>query len=132
MTDLLGGHVNVTFGTLPLYEEQVRSGKLKAIAILAKARVPQFPDVPAAAETVPGFEAKTWFGLFAPAGTPRDILARLHREVVAALNDPKVKETFRSRGFEVVAGTPEAFAAFLTQESEVSGALVREAGIRPE
>jgi tripartite-type tricarboxylate transporter receptor subunit TctC len=132
MTDLLGGHVNMVFGTLPLYEEHVRSGKLKVIATLARTRIPQFPDVPAAAETVPGFEAKTWFGLFAPAGTPREILARLHREVVAALADTKVKEALTSRGFDVTASSPEFFAAFLRQESELSGSLVRDAGIKPE
>jgi len=132
MTDLLGGHVNVTFGTLPLYEEQVRSGKLKVIATLAKARIPQFPDVPAAAELVPGFEARTWFGLFAPAGTPKDILAKLHRDVVATLNDAKVREGLRARGFDVTASTPEVFAAFLRQESDAAAALVREAGIKAE
>jgi tripartite-type tricarboxylate transporter receptor subunit TctC len=132
MTDLLGGHVNMVFGTLPLYEEHVRSGKLKVIATLAKARIPQFPDVPAAAETVPGFEAKTWFGLFAPAGTPADVIARLHREVVASLNDAKVKEGLRARGFDITASTPEVFAAFLKLESDISGGLVREAGIKPE
>ncbi len=132
MTDLLGGHVNMVFGTLPLYEEHVRSGKLKVIATLAKARIAQFPDVPAAAETVPGFEAKTWFGLFAPAGTPRDILARLHRDVVASLNDPKVRQALTSRGFDITASSPEFFAAFLQQESELSGSLVRDAGIKPE
>src|SRR5258706_6744677 len=132
MNDLLGGHVNIVFGTLPLFEEHVKSGKLKVIATLAKARVPEFRDVPTAGEPVPGFEAKTWFGLFAPAGTPREIVARLHREVVAALTDAKVKEALKSRGFDVVASSPESFAAFLNHESERSGSLVREAGIKPE
>ena len=132
MTDLLGGHVNMVFGTLPLYEEHVRSGKLKVIATLAKTRIPQFPDVPSAGETVAGFEAKTWFGILAPAGTPRDILARLNKEVVAALGDAKVKEALTSRGFDIAASTPDFFAEFLKKESELSGSLVREAGITPE
>jgi tripartite-type tricarboxylate transporter receptor subunit TctC len=132
INDLLGGHVNVVFGTLPLYEQHVRSGKMKVIATLAKTRIPQFPDVPAAAETVPGFEAKTWFGLLAPAGTPREVIARIHQEVVKALNDPKVKETLVTRGFDVTASTPEAFAAFLRQESQTAAGLVRDAGIKPE
>jgi len=132
INDLLGGHVNVVFGTLPLYEQHVRSGKMKVIATLAKARIPQFPDVPAAAETVPGFEAKTWFGLLAPAGTPREVVARIHQDVVKALNDPKVKETLVTRGFDVTASTPEAFATFLRQESQTSASLVRDAGIKPE
>lgn len=132
INDLLGGHVNTVFGTLPLYEPLVKSGKLKAIATLAKERLPQYPDIPAAAETVPGFEAKTWFGLLAPAGTPKEVVARLHREVVATLTDTKIQEAFKSRGFDVVASSPEFFATFLTQESDRSGALVREAKIKHE
>ena len=132
MTDLLGGHVNMAFGTLPLYEEHVRSGKLKVIATLGKTRITQFPDVPAAAETVPGLEARTWFGLLAPAGTPKEVLARLHREVAAALADAKVREALMSRGFDITASSPEFFAAFLNRESELSGSLVRDAGIKPE
>ena len=132
ITDLLGGHVNMVFGTLPLYEPHVRSGKMKVIATLAKNRIPQFPDVPAAAETVPGFEAKTWFGLLAPAGIAKDVLARVHRGVVSALRDASVKESLTSRGFDVTASSPEVFAAFLRQESDLSASLVREAGIKPE
>jgi tripartite-type tricarboxylate transporter receptor subunit TctC len=132
ITDLLGGHVNMVFGTLPLYEPHVRSGKMKVIATLAKNRIPQFPDVPAAAETVPGFEAKTWFGILAPAGIAKDVLARVHRDVVSALGDASVKESLISRGFDVTASSPEVFAAFLRQESDLSASLVREAGIKPE
>jgi len=132
ITDLLGGHLNIVFGTLPLYEPHVRSGKMKLIAVLSKTRIPQFPEAATAAETVPGFEAKTWFGLLAPAGTPKEIVARLNREVVRALADATVKEQLVSRGFDIVASSPEAFAAFLRQESEVAGRLVRYAGIKPE
>ncbi len=132
ITDLLGGHVNIVFGTLPLYEQHVRSGKMKAIAMLAKTRIPQFPELAAATETVPGFEAKTWFGLLAPAGMPKEILARLHQEVVRTLADANVKAALTGRGFDIVASTPEAFAAFLRQESDTAGRLVREAGIKPE
>jgi len=132
LTDLLGGHVNIVFGTLAFLEPHVRSGKLKAIAVLSKARIAKFPDVPAASETVPGFEAKTWFGLLAPAGTPREIVARIHQEVVRTLADAKVTEHLTSRGLDVVGSTPEAFATFLKQESDASGRLVREAGIKPE
>lgn len=132
ITDLLGGHVNIVFGTLPLYEQHVRSGKMKAIAVLSKSRIPQFPELATAAETVPGFEAKTWFGLLAPAGTPKEILARLHQEVVRTLADANVKAALTDRGFDIVGSTPEAFAAFLRRESDTAGRLVREAGIKPE
>ena len=132
ITDLLGGHVNIVFGTLPLYEQHVRSGKMKAIAVLSKARIPQFPNLPTASETLPGFEAKTWFGLLAPAGTPKEVLARLQQEVAKALNDAKVKEQLGNRGFDVVASTSEAFAAFLREESDFAGRLVRSAGVKAE
>jgi len=132
ITDLLGGHLNIVFGTQPLYEQHVRAGKMKAIATLSKAGVPQFPDLPTASGTLPGFEGRTWFGLLVPAGTPTGIVARLHQEVVNTLADAKVKEQLTNRGFDVVASTPEAFAAFLRQESELAGRLVRNAGINPE
>jgi len=130
--DIMGGHVDIVFGSFPLWEQYVRSGKLKAIAVLSRERVPQFPDLAAASETVPGFEAKTWFGLLAPAGIPKEIVARLNREVARALGDSQVKERLVSRGFDITASSPESFAAFLRQESDISGRLVRDAGIKPE
>jgi tripartite-type tricarboxylate transporter receptor subunit TctC len=130
--DIIGGHVDILFGSFPLWEQYVRSGKLKAIAVLSRERVPQFPDVAAASEAIPGFEAKTWFGLLAPAGTPKEIVARLNREVARALGDAQVKERLVSRGFEIAASSPESFAEFLRQESDISGRLVRDAGIKPE
>ena len=132
IADLIGGHVQILFGSLPLFTEHVRSGKMKALAVLSRERLAQFPNIPAAAETLPGFEARTWFGFLAPAGTPREIITRLNQDVVRALSDPKVKEAFSSRGFDVVASTPEAFAAFVKRESDTWGALIREAGIRAE
>ncbi len=132
ITDLLGGHVNIVFGTLPLFEQHVRSGKMKALAVLSKSRNLRFPDLPTAAESVPGFEARTWFGLLAPAGTPKEIVARLHQGVARALADPGVKAALTDRGFDIAASTPEAFSAFLVRESDTAGRLVREAGIKPE
>jgi tripartite-type tricarboxylate transporter receptor subunit TctC len=105
---------------------------MKLLAVLSKVRIAQFPGAATAAETVPGFEAKTWFGLLAPAGTPKEIIARLNREVVSALNDATVKGQLVSRGFDIAASSPEAFAAFLRQEADVAGRLVRYAGIKPE
>ena len=130
--DILGGHVNVVFGTYSLWEPHVRSGKLKALAVLGKSRMAQYPDLPAANEIVPGMESRTWFGLLAPAGVPKDILAKVHRETVRTLNDPKVREGLVSRGMEVVGSTPEAFAEFLKRESEASGRLIKTAGIKIE
>jgi len=130
--DLLGGHVNVVFGTFALWEPHVRSGKLKALAVLGKSRAAQYPDLPAANELVPGMESRTWFGLLAPAGVPRDILAKIHRETLRTLKDLKVSENLAARGMEVVGSAPEAFAAFLRQESEASGRLIKAGGIKVE
>ena len=132
INDLLGGHVNMVFGTLPLYEPHVKAGKMKPIAVLTKQRLPHLPDVPAAVETLPGFEARTWFGLLAPAGTPKDIVTRLNQEVVRTLSDAKVKDALSTRGFDIVGNSPEAFAAFVRQESDTWGPLIREAGIRAD
>lgn len=132
ISDILGGHVNMVFGSLPLFEQHVRSGKLKALAILAPTRLPQFPDLPPAAETVPGFALKTWFGLLGPAGMPKEVVARLNRDVRRALEAPQVKEKLISRGFQVAAGTPEAFAEFLKRESDAAGRLVKAANIKVE
>ena len=132
MTDLLGGHVNIAFGTLPFFEQQVRSGKLKAIGVLSKERIASMPNLPAVAETVPGFEANTWFGLLAPAGTPKEIVTRLQRDVARALADAKVREQFTSRGFEPVGSTPESFATFLNEQSDAVGKLVKATGIKAD
>jgi tripartite-type tricarboxylate transporter receptor subunit TctC len=132
INDMLGGHVNVTFGTYSLWEPHVRSAKLKALAVLGKSRMPQYPDLPAANEIVPGMESRTWFGLLAPAGVPKDVLAKIHRDTVRTLNDPKVRESLVHRGMEIVGSTLEAFAEFLKQESEASARLIKSAGIKIE
>ena len=130
--DILGGHVDVVFGTYGLWEPHVRSGKLKMLAVLGKSRMAQYPDVPAANEIVPGMESRTWFGLLGPAGLPKAILAKLHREAVRTLNDGKVKESLARSGMEVVGSTPEAFAEFLKRESETTGRLIQAGGIKVE
>jgi len=132
MNDLMGGHVNLVFGTLPLWAPQVEGGKIKALAVLDKVRSPHFPDVPCTGEVLPGFEARTWFGVMAPAGTPKEIVARLNREFSNALNDPQVKPRLVSRGFDIVASTPEALTAHIHQESEVWGKLIRELGVKAD
>jgi tripartite-type tricarboxylate transporter receptor subunit TctC len=130
--DILGGHVDVVFGTYGLWEPHVRSGKLKALAVLGKSRMAQYPEVPAANEIVPGMESRTWFGLLGPAGLPKAILAKLQREAVRTLNDGKVKESLVRSGMEVVGSTPEAFAEFLERESETTGRLIQAGGIKVE
>ena len=126
------GHVATTvssmLGTMP----QVRAGRLRALGVTSAKRVPSAPDVPAIAETVPGYESLQWYGLLAPAATSKDILARLHKEAVAVLRMPDVSSRLVNDGAEVVAGTPEEFAAFIKAETLKWAKVAKAAGIQPE
>ena len=131
MNDVLGNQVSVTFDniitTLPL----VKAGKLRALAVSTKQRSRVAPDIPTLAESgVPGFDATAWFGLFAPAGTPREIIQRLNREVVEAVKDPVVSEKLLQLGAEPVSTTPEAFEAFFRGEVAKWGQVVRNSKIK--
>ncbi len=131
MTDVLGGQVPLTFDniitTLPL----VKAGKLRALAVSTKTRSVVAPDIPTLAEAgVPGFDATSWFGLFVPAGTPREIVDKLHVETVEALKDPRVREALLGVGSEPVGSTPAAFASFYRAELDKWAKVVRSAGVR--
>ena len=130
---LVSGHVSVTvasmLGTMP----QVRSGKARALGVTSAKRVAAAPDIPTIAEAgVPGYESLQWYGLLAPAGTPKEIVARLNREAVAALRNPEVSARLAGDGAEVVAGTPEEFGAFIRAETEKWAKVAAAAGIKPE
>lgn len=130
MTDVLGNQVPLTFDniitTLPL----IKSGKLKPLAVSTRQRSKVAPDIPTLDESgVPGFDATAWFGLFAPAGTPHDIVLRLSREVAQAVKDPSVSEKLLQLGAEPVSSSPEAFEAFYKAEVAKWGKVVRSANI---
>jgi tripartite-type tricarboxylate transporter receptor subunit TctC len=130
---VVSGQVAVTvasmLGTMP----QVRSGRVRALGVTSAKRVASAPDLPTIAEAgVPGYESLQWYGLLAPAATPKEILARLHKESVAALRSPDVAARLASDGAEVVAGTPEEFGAFLRAETQKWARVVKAAGIKPE
>jgi len=111
----------------------IKSGKLRAIAVTAPARLAMFPDVPTTAEAgLPGIEAIVWNGIFVPAGTPRPVIQILHRELVKAYNAPDVKSQVLNTGSEVAADTPEEFAAFVRSESAKWGKVIRDANIKAE
>jgi tripartite-type tricarboxylate transporter receptor subunit TctC len=130
---LVAGHVSVTvasmLGTMP----HVRSGKLRALGVTSARRVANAPEVPTIAEAgVPGYESLQWYGLLAPTGTPKEIIARLNREAVAVLRTPEIATRLANDGTEIVAGTPEEFGAYLRAETEKWAKVVRAAGIKPE
>ena len=123
---LLGQQVNITFLSAPLILPHIKSGKVKAIAVGGKQRMTQLPNVPTLGETYPGFEQISWFGILAPAGTPGDVVARVHRDTVRTLQVPEVRSKLVEQGFDVVASTPEEFLKHVQAESEKLGKLIRD------
>ncbi len=111
LADVVGGHVALMFNALPAVIPQVKAGKLRAIAIAAQKRAPSAPDMPTFAEGgIPDFEAGSWYGVLAPAGTPRDVIAKLHGEIVRVLALPDVKQRLAAEGAVGIGNTPEQFA----------------------
>jgi tripartite-type tricarboxylate transporter receptor subunit TctC len=130
ITDLVGGRVSVTaassISTLP----QVRAGRLRALAVCSGKRSPSAPQLPTVAEAgVPGFAVDQWYALFAPAGTPRDIVLKLHGEIAKMTAHPETKERLLTMGLDPVGSAPDEFAAYVKTETAKWGKLVREAGI---
>ncbi len=113
---LLGGQVDFNFDNLATAAANIRAGKLKALAVTTAVRSPALPDVPAVAETLKGFAVDTWWGLVAPAGTPKEVLARLNQAFVTALAAPQTQTRFAALMAEPAPGTPQAFGAFMKAE----------------
>jgi len=132
MIDLVGGQVNVMFVSAPQAIPQAKAGRIKALAIGSSRRIPQLPDTPTVAESLPGFAAQSWVGLLAPAGTPKDIVARLHAELTKALTDPEVRGKLAAQGFDVVGSTPAEFLAFARAESDKWAKVIRDHQVRVE
>jgi tripartite-type tricarboxylate transporter receptor subunit TctC len=132
LTDVLAGQVPVLFDNLPSSIPHIRDGGLRALGVTAAKRVPALPDVPAIAETVPGYEANVWYGIAAPKGTPPEIVEKLNRAVNAALADPKVQTRLTELGGEPMPLTPSAFGALVTNETEKWSNVIRAAGIKAQ
>jgi tripartite-type tricarboxylate transporter receptor subunit TctC len=130
--DLISGQVTWMFGTILPTLPHVRAGKLRALAVSGKQRTAVLPEVPTVAEHVPGFEASSWYGVFAPAGTPAEIVVRLNQEMARALTPPDVRQRLAAEGTEVVAGSPEEFTALFRAEVAKWARVIRQSGIRLE
>lgn len=131
MTDLLSGQVHMIFDSFATALPQARSGKLRALAVTGARRVEQMPDVPTMSEAgVPGYEITAWFAIFAPANTPRDVVARLNAELNKVLQMPDIRATWAAQGAEIGGGPPERLASHVQSELAKWGKLVREANIR--
>jgi len=129
LTDLVGGQTSMLFATMPTVMPLARAGKLYAMAVTGAHRNPAAPEVPAMAETLPGFEVTNWIGIFAPAGTPPDIVAKLNAEIMRIMKLPEVQARLVTEGAKSRVNTPAEFGAFQRNEMAKWGKLIREAHI---
>lgn len=129
--DLLGGQIQGFLDPVLGAQPHWKAGKIKVIAVTSLKRLPSAPDTPTVAETIPGFEFYTWYGLWGPANLPRDILGRLNSEVNKALGSD-LRERLLAQGYELSPGSPEDFARFQREDIARSGQIIREAGIKSQ
>jgi tripartite-type tricarboxylate transporter receptor subunit TctC len=131
--DLLAGQVQIMFSGMSSVMPHIRAGKLRPLAVTGAQRSAATPDVPTIAESgYPGFEASAWYGVLAPAGTPKPVVARLNGEILRALKIPEVRERLENVGFEIVGGTPEAFGIYMKNEIAKWAKVVKASGVRAE
>ena len=131
IADLVGGQVNTAIVSLPAAYPHVKAGKIVALGVTSPTRSAIAPDVPTFAESgLGGYDIENWYGLMAPAGTPRAIVEKLNRETVRALQSPDMKERLNSQGFEIRTSTPEEFGAYLKTELVKWGKLVKASGAK--
>ncbi len=130
---LVGGQVSVGFATTPSVITHVKAGKMRGLGVTTAQRSPSTPELPTISEAgVPGYEAGTWYGLLVPAGTPKEIVARLHAESVKLLKLPDVKDRLDATGFEAIGNTPDQFAAYIRSEIEKWAKVVKVSGARAD
>jgi tripartite-type tricarboxylate transporter receptor subunit TctC len=131
-TDLIGGQVQVGIDGITGLTPHIRSGRIKLLAVTSRNRATVWPDTPAAAEAVPGYESGGWFGYVAPAGTPRDIIVKLNDEINRAMKAPDVVEKLEAAGLNVVAESPDYFGEIIRSDYAKYGKLVRDIGFKPQ
>ena len=131
VTDLIGGYVNLTFNSIPPVLQHIKAGRLKLLAVASARRSPQLPEVPTVSEAgVPGYEAITWFGLLAPAKTPKAIMVRLNDAMVSVVRAPELKSQLEIQGYDPVGSSAAEFAAFIRAESEKYAKAVKLSGAK--
>ena len=129
VTDLVAGQIDIMFDNMPSAIQHVRSGRLRPLAVTTARRSPELPDVPTVAEAgVPGYEATSWFGMFAPASTPAPVVAKLNGALVKVLADPEVKKKLAEQGAEAYSEKPEQFAEFIRKETAKWSKVVKDSG----
>ena len=130
ITDMLGGQIGLTIASAVPLSPQVRSGKLRGLGVTGPKRSPAFPELPAIAETVPGYEVVNWFGVVVPAGTPKAIVTRVNAELNKALQSPELVKALAAQTAEAVGGTPEAFAKVIRTDFDKWAKVVKASGAR--
>ncbi len=132
-TDLIAGQIQLSFASTPGSVPLVKSGRLKALAVTSSKRIAKLPEVPTIAESgVRGYEANVWYGIVAPAKTPREIIMRLNQEIAGILGERAARERMAANDFEPTVSSPEEFSAFIKREIDKWGRIVRATGVRPE
>jgi tripartite-type tricarboxylate transporter receptor subunit TctC len=133
MQDVLSGNVHLVFIGIPAAAPHIKAGKLRALALVAPQRSSALPDVPTVAEAgLPDFEVTTWYGVLAPAGTPRNIINRLNGELVKIMHAPELREKLAATGTEPLTTTPDEFAAYIRKEIAKWGDVIRKAGVKAD
>jgi tripartite-type tricarboxylate transporter receptor subunit TctC len=133
MVDVMGGHTTVLFSSLVQTTPHIKSGKLRPLGVGGTERSKVFPDLPTIAEAgVPGYAAENWWGLIAPVGTPPDIVAKLHKELTAAQDNPEVKKYFDSEGATIVKLSSTEFGKFMVSEMNKWERVVKDANIKAQ
>jgi len=130
--DLIGGRVQVMFDSIASALPHIRAGKLRAIAVASNTRSPLMPNIPTVAESLPGYSAHSWLGIFVPTGTPQSVVDRLQRDLVAAIDDPKAHARLVEAGFEPKSSTQAAFAKLVREELEKWRPVVKMSGATPD
>ena len=133
VTDLIGGQVEALFDNVPNVIQHIKAGRLRALGITTAKRLPSMPDVPTIDEAgVPGYQMSVWFGVVAPAGTPKDVVAKLNIEINRILNLADVKERFGTSGIDIVGGAPEVFEKQIREQVATWGKVVKDANIKAD
>jgi len=132
ITALLGGHVDLIFDTIPSIWPNVQSGQLRALGVAALRRTPAAPDVPAIAETLPGFDVTSWEGILAPAGTPAAVVTKIADEIRRIVAEPAFAQSLLKLGAIATSNTPEEFTAYINAEHAKWQRVVKEANIKAE
>jgi tripartite-type tricarboxylate transporter receptor subunit TctC len=126
----MSGQVDLMFANIVGVLQHIKSGKVRAIAVSSAKRANVLPDVPSIADTFAGFDVAGWTGIFAPTGTSKEVIAKLHTDVTSVLARPDIRERFGEQGAEVVAGSPEQLAAFVRRESALYAKIIQSSGIK--